>query len=230
MDEKQNSDFLSERFEKDFRKAPRLPKHFESLLAKESEIADLVFNSILPSYYRSVATIHWTPVPIIKLIAEMLSDAHENTRFLDIGSGCGKLCIILSYLTKMQIVGIEQRKDLYDIAHRIKTENGLSNVSFKHGNFMDFEDWDSYDVIYLYNPFQEHITEIEGMRIDDNIEFARKYFTEYINGVFWQLCFAKPGKKMITYHGYGGRVPDTWKLLKSYVFDGSDLSFWEKVR
>ena len=229
MSEKQKFELLGDISSKEFNKPPILPKNFEFLANNKCEIADNVFNAILPSYYRAVAAIHWTPVQIAKQIAELLIDCDPKSKFLDIGSGCGKLCVVLSYLSNIKFHGIEQRKDLFDIANRISLENQRQNVSFQLGNFLELDDWDEYDIIYLFNPFQEHITDIDGMRIDANINFSRRYFTQYINAVFWQLCSAKAGLKLITYHGYGGRIPHSWKLAKSQIRDGSDLSLWEKV-
>lgn len=214
---------------KKFKQAPILPANFREEILADSKKSNTMFDSILPPYYKSRSTIHWTPIETTKRIAEYLSDLNDdNTKFLDVGSGCGKLCIILTYLTKFHIHGIEQRKDLFTVAQKIKYANKLERVHFENINMMDFKNWDDFDVLYFFNPFQEHITDIDLMHIDDNLDFDKKYYSQYTSEVFRRLSWAKKGMKMISYHGFGGRMPDSWKLIKGDAMNDGSLCLWEK--
>lgn len=206
-----------------------LPELTKLILTSAPNAEDELFDDFLPEIYKNISSIHWTPIEAIKTIAEFLNDLDDSSRFIDIGSGCGKLCTILSLLVKFKIYGIEQRPELHKIAEKIKAKNQLNNVSYYCGNMLEM-DWNHFDVYYLYNPFQEHISGLTGMRINHKIPFDKKYYIMYTNEVYRQLCWAKPGKRLITFHGYGGSVPSTWKLVQSRIIGQGDLSMWEKVR
>lgn len=199
------------------------------ILTSAPNAEDEFFDDFLPEIYKNISSIHWTPIEAIKTIGEFLKDLDDNSRFIDIGAGCGKLCTILSLLVKFKIYGIEQRPELYKIAEKIKIKNHLANVHYYCGNMLEM-DWNHFDVYYLYNPFQEHISGLKGMRINHKIPFDKKYYIMYTNEVYRQLCWAKPGKRLITFHGYGGSVPSTWRLVQSRIIGHGDLSMWEKVR
>lgn len=209
-----------------FEKPPLISNLMRALVGSDFPVEDSLFDSLLPEYYQKVSSIHWTPIQAIRQLAEFISNCDENSKFLDIGSGCGKLCIILSLLTKMNIYGIEQRSDLFKIAEKIKTINDLQNVHFIRGNMLDL-DWSGYDIYYLYNPFQEHIASFGDMRIDERIDFDQKYYVQYTSEVYRQLCWAKPGKKLITFHGYGGSIPSNWRLTQSRIIGYGNFSMWE---
>lgn len=201
----------------------------KQILTSAPSAKDELFDEFLPEIFKKVASIHWTPIEAIRIIAEYLKDLDDDSSFIDIGSGCGKLCTILSLLVKFKIYGIEQRPELYKIAEKIKTANHLDNVNYYCGNMLEM-DWNHFDVYYLYNPFQEHISGLSGMRINHKIPFDKKYYIMYTNEVYRQLCWAKPGKRLITFHGYGGSIPSTWRMVQSRVIGHGDLTMWEKIR
>ena len=169
-----------------FEKPPLITELSKTLITSNLEMDDSVFDSLLPEFYQYASQIHWTPIEAINQIAEFISECDENTKFLDIGSGCGKLCILLSLITKINIYGIEQRRTLYKCSQKIKLTYKLENVHFIHGNMLDI-DWSDFDIYYLYNPFQEHISNFGGMRIDHTIEFDKKHYIMYTSEVFRQL-------------------------------------------
>jgi hypothetical protein len=132
-------------------------------------------------------------------------------------------------MTTIEIHGIEQREDLFKISQAVVKENHLERVCLTHGNMLDL-DWSKYDVFYFYNPFQEHTHDGSDVGlIDKNIDLDRKYYMQYVNEVFRQMSHLKPGKKVITFHGYGGVMPQSMKLLNSYHVENGDLGLWEKI-
>lgn len=191
-------------------------------------VKDVDFDRIYPPRIRALSEIQWTSVDVARQIASLVGK-DSRARFIDIGSGVGKLCAILSLITKMEIHGIEQRKDLFEISQRAVQENHLERVFLTHGNVLDL-DWSKYDIIYFYNPFQEHTHDgSEIGLIDKNIDLDRKYYMQYVCEVFRQVSHLKPGKKVITFHGYGGLMPPSMRLLNLYHIENGDLCLWEKV-
>ena len=198
----------------------------QALASENGESDDRIFDWILPTTIQQASKKHWTSIKAIKEIAIFLKDCDQDAKFLDIGSGCGKVCLLLSLISKMHFYGIEQRQELYAIAEEIKLRHGLTNVHFTLGNMLSM-DWSLYDIYYLYNPFQEHITNAKGMRIDDNLTFDSQLHAKYTAEVFEQLSTAKVGKKLITYHGYGGVMPDNWRLIRKKPVGTGILCLWE---
>lgn len=192
------------------------------------EIDDTEFDDIYPPRVRAVSDIQWSSIKVAHRIAEIIGK-DSKLRFIDVGSGIGKLCTLLSFLTELEIFGIEQRKDLFEISQTIAMKNSLDKVHFIHGNMLDLN-WSDYDIFYFYNPFQEHICDDSDIGlIDRNIDLDRKLYVQYVSEVFRQMTWLTPGKKVITFHGYGGKMPPSMKLLDCRLIDNGHLCLWEKT-
>jgi SAM-dependent methyltransferase len=202
--------------------APQLIEQIQSGLA----IEDAEFDQIFPLYYQFQSLIHWSSIDVARQISNWIRPLNLKS-FIDIGCGVGKLCILLRILTDYEIFGIEQRPKLVEIANKITKVNGFKNLSIAQLNMLDLE-WDSYDIYYLYNPFQEHVSAGDLCIIENDIEFDAKNYSHYTSEVFRQLTWAKPGKVLITFHGYGGRVPGGWKMVESRHIESGDLTMWIK--
>ena len=212
----------------------------------DAAFADQLFDSLLPVRYRCVSNTQWTSAKVVEKIGILLESitptdgtaddsaapSSAPLTFIDIGSGVGKLCILLALRmmqTKMKFFGIEQRKNLVKISEKIRAANKLDNVHFAHRNMMELS-WEKFDIYYLYNPFQEHVTQAGGSQIDHEIDFDRSFYTHYITEVYRQLSWADKGKRLITFHGYGEMVPDSWTLRASQIIEKGSLCLWEKTK
>lgn len=227
-------------FSEDFKRAPKISEDFVQKLQKsflelgippsptsvESLIDDLEFDQILPPLHRFLSSAQWTSINVAQLVAKWLSP-YQNKKFLDAGSGVGKLCILLRYLTDLEIYGVEQRESLVKISQEIIQTNALHRITFEQRNIHEVKFAD-YDIIYLYNPFQEHVCYSETLIIDKTIELDRKFFLEYTAKIFEELKNLKKGSVLITFHGYGGKVPKTWTLKYNQFVEGGFLSMWVK--
>jgi SAM-dependent methyltransferase len=208
--------------------------------------ADQLFDSLLPVRYRCVSNTQWTSAQVAEQIALLLESIKPTEEagadlvatpaspltFIDIGSGVGKLCILLALRmsrSNLKFFGIEQRKNLVKISEKIRAANNLDNVHFAHRNMMELA-WEKFDIYYLYNPFQEHVVEAGGSQIDHEIDFDRSFYTHYITEVYRQLSWADKGKRLITFHGYGEMVPDSWTLRASQIIEKGSLCLWEKTK
>jgi SAM-dependent methyltransferase len=217
---------ILKRYPKTFTSSPVLSEDLIRRLRSEETVLDREFDDIFPSYYQVVSDVHWSSIEVAKQIADWLKEM-PKLRFIDIGCGVGKLCLLLRLLTHHEIFGIEQRINLVRIAKEIIKQNNLSQISVMALN-MTALDWSKYDVYYLYNPFQEHQVGSGLGVIEQNIDLDEKYFVHYTSEVFRQLSWAEPGKLLITYHGFGGRVPPSWKLISSKFIENGHLELWKK--
>ncbi|MGZ5279808.1 MAG: methyltransferase domain-containing protein [Pseudobdellovibrionaceae bacterium] len=195
-------------------------------LCSVEDVEYVDFDQIFPPYYQFQSPVHWSPIRVARQIADWLRPL-ERKSIVDIGCGVGKLCFLLRILTDYEIVGIEQRPKLVGIANKIIERNDFKNISIVQKNMLEL-DWDLYDVYYLYNPFQEHMVHEGFCSIDHDIEFDRKNFAYYSSEVFRQLTWAKPGKVLITFHGYGAAVPRGWRMFASLRVENGDLTMWIK--
>lgn len=210
---------------KEFNKNPVI-KNFDKILSKQLEFKDEHFDKILPPYYLFCSTIHWTSFEVAIIIAEWLQN-YEKRKFIDIGCGPGKLCLYLRIYTTLNIHGIEQRKNLVNIANEIINTNNVSNIKILHMNMLDLR-WDEYDIFYLFNPFYEHSHKVEFYHIDNNIKHCKEKYDLYLSVVYENLERLQKGKIIITYHGFGKIPPLSWKLInRKYVRSGF-LEMWEK--
>ncbi|MNK96833.1 Methyltransferase domain protein [compost metagenome] len=213
-------------FPKQFETEPLLSAELTEQLRMGLDIQDYEFDQIFPPYYKFQSTIHWSPVIAARQIADWIVPLGLNS-FIDVGCGVGKLCFLLRILTGYKITGIEQRPKLVAIANKIIDVNNFKDISVVQMNMLDLN-WDKYDIYYLYNPFQEHVTD-EGLCIIENdLEFDRKNYVYYTSEVFRQLSWAKKGKVLITFHGYGGSVPPSWRMVASRHIESGDLTMWIK--
>jgi SAM-dependent methyltransferase len=201
---------------------------FDSLLAdfkRGQPVTDQSFDSLFPDDIRGLSEIHWTPVEVAIRAAALLA-AGPRTRVLDVGSGCGKFCLVGAITTRSQYVGIEQRATLVAAARRARTGLKLNRVSFVHGD-MTRLDWTVFDAFYLYNPFYEH--QIQKIRIDDTLHFSPETFQAHVGAVERKLSLLKVGARVVTYHGFGGVFPADYRCLHEEEAGTGTLALWEKA-
>lgn len=220
-----NNDVLSI-FSREFDQPPVITEQMLADLRANINVNDSDFDKIFPHYYQLQSAVHWSSIQVAAQIADWIKPL-KRKKFIDIGCGVGKLCILLRLLTDHEIYGIEQRRNLVKIANEIIERNNLQNLFVTEENMLDLN-WADYDIYYLYNPFQEHVVG-EGIGVlEGNVDFDKKHFVHYTSEVFRQLAWAAPGKCLITFHGYGGSVPRSWKMTKSRHIENGDLTMWIK--
>jgi SAM-dependent methyltransferase len=217
---------VSDLLPKKFITEPILTPGLIERLCSGEDVDDIDFDQIFPPYYQFQSPVHWSSIGVARQTADWLRSLQRRS-IVDIGCGVGKLCFLLRILTDYKIVGIEQRSKLVGIANKIIKTNDFKNISIVQKNMLELE-WDSYDVYYLYNPFQEHLVHEGFCSIENDIEFDQKNFAYYTSEVFRQLTWAKPGKVLITFHGYGAAVPRGWRMVANRRIEKGDLTMWIK--
>ncbi|MBS1983541.1 MAG: hypothetical protein JST16_05155 [Bdellovibrionales bacterium] len=203
-------------------------------IKKRLDVQDEEFDSIFPSWVSTYSARHWTPLSVARRAAGWLA-SKTGSRVLDVGAGPGKFCLVGAATTKGIFVGVEQRRALHDVARGIADSYALDRAKFALGNAMDF-DWRSFDGIYLYNPFAEHIFEADE-RIDttpagdlEPIEWSGHTFNRYGEETYAKLSQMKLGTRVATFHGYGKAMPAGYSMIYRSPSYGQPLFVWERQR
>jgi 2-polyprenyl-3-methyl-5-hydroxy-6-metoxy-1,4-benzoquinol methylase len=89
---------------------------------------DNQFDLLYPPEIRALSRAHWTPVKVARRAASFLV-REPGTRVLDIGCGPGKFCIVGALATPGRFTGVEQRKQLCELA-QATIEQGPGRIFF----------------------------------------------------------------------------------------------------
>ena len=188
-------------------------------------VTDDIFDHIFSPEVRNFSTVHWTPMAVALKAAEVLKQ-FKIENFLDVGSGCGKFCILNALMSEMQITGVEQRAFLSQAAKKAKNAFELPQLTFVEGNAFDL-DWKEFDCIYFYNPFCEQ--KFPERRMRNDILFQPSLYDAHVQMSLSRLRDQKKGSRVLTYHGLGTELPDDYSL-QYYKAVGSDfLKLWVKT-
>lgn len=189
---------------------------------------DAAFDALYPARVRAGSSIFWTPVAVASRAAQLLAH-HGARRVLDLGSGPGKFCLVAACVRpEMAFTGVEHRQHLVAAATLAGQLLGLGNVHFHAGDATAFA-WRDVDALYLYNPFAENNVR-ERDHLDHTVELSRPRFMADVSRVVAALSAASVGLTMVTYHGFGGPIPATWKLVHAELAHTDWLRVWVKQR
>src|SRR5262249_46630247 len=130
-------------------------KALAEVLGRGRAVADFRFDALYPPEIRKHSRVHFTPVAVALKVREWLGP-EPSVRLLDVGSGCGKFCLVFAASGPGRVTGVEQRLHLHEAAERAAVDLGLANVSFVCGRMEDL-DWRSFNVFYFFNPFYETV-------------------------------------------------------------------------
>jgi predicted RNA methylase len=188
--------------------------------------ADAVFDQIYPPEIQAVSRPFWTPVRVAARAAELLVTS-PTTRVLDVGAGVGKFCIVGAAVTGATFVGVERRPRLVQIARRAAEACGVPSVSFLCAEFHTLRVKD-FDALYFFNPFEENLWDPPERldRLDDADSACPERFVADIGRAERMLLDAKPGTRVATYHGFGGRMVHGYDLVHSEEQGTGVLQLW----
>jgi predicted RNA methylase len=187
--------------------------------------SDEDFDLIYPERIRRLSALHWTPVSVAARAAAILAQAGA-TRILDVGSGVGKFCLVGAMVTSARFVGVERRQHLVDIAGTASAKLGISRAAFVHASIDQFR-FESFDGVYLYNPFFEQISRYLP-QVDRSVEHSAKLYRFFADTVTTELATLAPGAAVVTYHGFGGEMPSSYRLAGNEPAGNDLLDLWIK--
>lgn len=183
---------------------------------------DAAFDRLYPDAVRRLSVVHWTPVSVALRAAALLAPI-GGMRVLDIGAGAGKLCCLGAVAHGGTWHGIERDPALVAAATDVARSLGVDHCTrFFAADALDV-DWAGFDSLYLYNPF-------ESQRFGGG--FARAAggagFDEQVAGTAARLGTLAPGTRVVTFHGFGGEMPDDLALATIEEVEGGELALWIK--
>ena len=190
-------------------------------------VDDVEVDALYPEWARRLSEQHWTPLDVCLRAAELLA-VDERATVLDVGAGVGKFCLAGAARSGARFVGVEQRRRLVDVARDVCGRAGLHNVELIHDDVMRL-DWTRFDGFYLYNPFYEHLASYLP-RIDDEPALSPQLFAHQVVLACVKLLSARPGARVVSYHGFGGPMPLGFRRLSREPAGSDYLELWEKQR
>jgi SAM-dependent methyltransferase len=189
---------------------------------------DRSFDSIYPADVRALSSRFWTPVAVARRAAALFQEAGAR-RVLDVGAGVGKFALVAAAAApELHFVGIEQRKQLVEVARRARSKLRVANARFRAGD-VTLAAWRSFDAFYFFNPFAENVF-AGHERIDDRVELTESRFARDLMRVDRSLRSAVGGTVVIAYHGTSGNIPPCYDLSHSERAGTDWLQVWVKRR
>ena len=194
-------------------------------------ISDQEFDRLYPEEIQTLSHMHWSSIAAIKTAIDLFSATlNPDAKILDVGSGVGKFCIYGSLISPFNFVGVEKRKKLVDISIEVAAKTKNNRVSFLCDDAVNL-DWNSFDGIYMYNPFYEHKLPFHmGLHIDNEINYSEEKYSFYITKIHKKLSLLKPDTNIVVFNGYGGRFPKGYTEIFYKKINGGKMSLWRASR
>lgn len=186
------------------------------------------FDQHMPEDLRSLASRHWTPLHVVGRAIRWLEGAGVRT-VVDIGSGAGKFCVAGALAGKSTFTGLEQRPRLVASARRLARHFAVDGrVQFIEGVFGETA-VPVADAYYFFNPFGENLLG-SGEHVDDDVILGPDRFRRDLAAATAFLKALPPDKFVLTYHGFGGRMPRNFVELRTDSRIPGLLRLFQKVR
>lgn len=190
--------------------------------------ADRAFDRFLPDDLRVVSSQYWTPLEVAKRAAEWLDELEVRT-VVDIGSGAGKFCIAAALAGHCHFMGLEQRSRLVASARTLARLFDVDDrVSFVESALGDIAA-PTADAYYLFNPFGVYRFGSHD-HLDDDVEIRVERYARDVAAVENLLQRARVGTCVLTYNGFGGRVPGSYRQIRVDHAMPNTLRLWRKER
>lgn len=189
--------------------------------------SDASFDAFLPDDLRCVSARFWTPLLVAMRLARWLAPLGVQ-HIVDIGSGAGKLCVAAALAGNARFTGIEHRGRLVRAATALAATFGVSDrVRFLHCAVAE-ETLPSADAYYLFNPFGENLYGGDD-HLDDDVELSAMRYARDVAATNQLLEGAAVGTILVTYNGYGGTVPVSYRETRLNRHLPEVLRMWQKV-
>jgi predicted RNA methylase len=204
------------------------PRRVADALGTGSCPADRTFDHFLPDELRAVSSQYWTPLAVAKRAAEWFGDLNVRT-VVDIGSGAGKFCVAAALAGRCRFTGLERRSRLVASARTLARLFEVDDrVSFVEGAFGAIAT-PVADAYYLYNPFGEYLFGSKD-HLDGDAERSDERYKRDVAAVQDLLQRARFGTCVLTYNGFGGRVPSSYQEIHVDNELPNELRLWRKER
>ena len=210
----------------DARNPRRAARLVSAALRSGRPSANDAFDRFLPEELRAVSDKYWTPVPVIRQAALWLRETGVED-VVDIGSGAGKFCVAAALLTRCRFVGLEHRASLVDASRDLAGAFEVNDrVSFIRGELAQSTDLPAA-AYYFFNPFGDYSFESERFA-EPGLTFTPETHRRDIAAVHALLSRAPDGTFLITYNGFGGKVPSDYRQIDMTSRLPGTLRLWKK--
>jgi len=190
-------------------------------LRQRVAIADAVFDRMYADDVRRLSRLHWTPVSVALRAAAMLAP-EPGMRVLDAGAGPGKLCCVAALSHAGHWHGLDGDPALVATARATARALDLEHcTSFAVGDLTTL-DWGGFDSLYFYNPFEPLL-----FGHGPGARQGGAGFAERIAMVEQRLSELGTGTRVVTFHGFGGKMPPGFARAATGSDDG-ELALWIK--
>ena len=187
---------------------------------------DRSFDRFLPESLRLVSPEYWTPLAVAQRAAEWFDSAGFQT-VVDIGSGAGKFCIAAALFGRCRFIGLEQYSSLATAARALADLFDVDDrISFVAGAFENVPT-PSGDAYYFFNPFGEYWLGPDHPP-REGADFADRRYQNDIAAAEDLLRRVPVGTCVLTYNGFGGRVPAGYELIRVDWQVPGALRLWKK--
>ncbi|MBL8913400.1 MAG: hypothetical protein JNM17_22065 [Archangium sp.] len=193
-------------------------------LRRGAPIEDDDFDALLSVRPQVFSRSFWTPVHVARVAARLFREAGASS-VLDVGSGAGKFCSIVSLVLDQRVWGVEHRPSLAHESRSLARRLG-ADVEILEGRFVDL-DARRFDAFYFFNPFAEHLVP-KTHRYDQSVECSLESYVRDARCVEGWLTAAPIGTALVTYNGLGGRIPTSYVVEREGQLHGNAMRLWVK--
>jgi predicted RNA methylase len=198
-----------------------------SLLSGECDDND-AFDQFLPDADRRVSAQYWTPLQVASRAAQWLQYFGARS-VVDVGSGVGKFCVAAALTCGCRFTGVEHRARLVDAADVLaRTFEVDDRVAFIRSTSIA-RSWPDADAYYLYNPFGENLSR-RDYQLDSDVELSLDRYRRDVAAAERFIEAAPIGTFLLTYNGFGGRIPDSYEEVAIDRAQVHELRMWRKSR
>jgi predicted RNA methylase len=201
-----------------------LARSLRAALSAGVECDDASFDAFIPVHERAVSVEYWTPLRVAARAAEWFSQFGARL-VVDVGSGVGKFCVAAALCGRFECIGLEHRPRFVAAARRLAEVFEVAD----RVRFVQSSDspWPPADAYYLYNPFAENVCARED-QLDTSVELTPARYQREIARAEQFFARAPAGTLVVTYNGFGGRVPDSYRQVAVDRDQAYELCMWQK--
>jgi predicted RNA methylase len=193
-------------------------------LKRRLAVPDVAFDAVYPCWAQEVSPRFWTPVHVAVDAASALRRAGAK-HVLDVGSGVGKFAVVAALAAGLNVTGVEHRPHLVASARRA-AERYQASVRFVCARIQEL-DVRAFDAFYLFNPFGENLVGPDE-RLDEAVVLSEKRFGDDVALIERWLDDAPVGTSLVTYNGFGGRIPGSYHMTSSQPSGRHFVRSWRK--
>jgi SAM-dependent methyltransferase len=190
-------------------------------------LSDPEFDRLFPRELRHLSEVHWTPVEVAQRAARLLAPRHgRRARILDVGAGVGKACLVGALTSSAEWYGVERDGRNVEIAFRTARRLRVEDrTRFAQGD-ASLVDWSPFDGLYFYNPLGSLLSDAMGIPHElrgPTIDMMTRRLEQ-------RLAQTRIGTRVVTYHGFGGEMPDGFEQFEYEAIATGVLQLWIRTR